>query len=215
VTQLAAAALDEASDRLRCLVADPHGPNVEFLRAYLGSDRIAVTATAARGDEALAKIQAQQPDVAIVALRLPWLDGIEVTRTAARVAPRTAILLQARYDDRAAVPEALEAGARGVIRADATPAAVRNAIEAVMAGSAYVDSLLVAPKAPASRLRVTRRELDVLSLVAEGFSNTDISYRLDISPATVRVHIANARAKLHAANRAHAVATAFRHELIH
>lgn len=212
---VAAITSEEVPERLSCLIADSHRPNVDFLRAYLRSDRIAVTATASRGDEALAKIEAQQPDVAILALRLPWLDGIDVARAAARVAPQTAILLQAHYDDRAAVAEAVEAGARGVIRAHATPADLRSAIETVAAGGTYVDSLLVAPRAPASRPRVTRRELDVLSLVAEGLSNTDISYRLDIAPATVRVHLANTRAKLRAANRAHAVATAFRLELIH
>lgn len=211
--QLTAAAFEVERDRLRCLVADPRRPNVEFLRVYLDSETIEVTGTATRGDEALVKIESQKPDVAIVALRMPWLDGLEVARASACVAPGTAILLQAHYGDRTVVAAARDAGVRGVIRAGANPAELRQAIETIAAGGESVDPLLAQPEPPPQPL-LTGRELDVLTLAAEGLSNLGIGGRLDVSPETVQVHLANARRKLGAANRAHAVATALRLELI-
>jgi DNA-binding NarL/FixJ family response regulator len=199
---------------VRCVVADPHPAIVEFLRVYLASERIRVTATAAGGDEALAKVERQQPDVAIVALRMPGLDGIELARRIKRVSPQTAVLIYTGYGDRAALADALDAGVRGFVQKDAPPTDLRRAIEAVAAGGTYVDPLLAGSVAARNPPSLSDRERDVLRLLAEGGSNEQIGRLLHISPGTVRAHLVNARAKLGAATRTEAVARALRLELI-
>ena len=198
---------------VRCVIADPRPATVDYLRVYLGSEGIRIVGTSNRGDQALARIEAEQPDVAVVNLRIPALDGIEVARACARVSPATAVIVHAGHADRAAVFAAFEVGARGCVWTGAQPAQYRRAVEAVAAGELFLDPQLT-EHGPRRSARITRRELDVLRLVAEGYSDTDVAHRLAISTSTVRIHLASARTKLKAANRAHAVAAAHRLHLL-
>jgi DNA-binding NarL/FixJ family response regulator len=177
-----------------------------------------VIAEAADGEEALAKIEARKPDVALVDIRMPRLSGVEVARRAARSSPGTAVILYSGYGDKALLLEALDAGARGFVLKEAPLVDIHRAVETVARGETYVDPVLAGALATAqatSNLRsLTQRERDVLRLLADGHSNEEIGRRLFISPETVRTHVRKAMDKLGADTRTEAVAKALRQKLI-
>jgi DNA-binding NarL/FixJ family response regulator len=203
---------------ITCIVADDHPAMVEAVADVLTESGVAVVGRARDGEDALAKIDARQPDVALIDVRMPRLGGIEVARRAATSSPNTAIILYTAYGDRALLTEALDAGARGFVLKEAPLADLARAIELVAGGGTYVDPVLAgylasshtADKLPA----LTQRERDVLRLLADGHSNEEIGKRLFISPETVRTHVRKAMGKLDADTRTQAVATALRQSLI-
>lgn len=203
---------------ITCIVADDHPAMVEAVSDVLTESGVTVVARARDGEDALAKIEAGQPDVALIDVRMPRLGGIEVARRLATSAPNTAVILYTAYGDRALLTEALDAGARGFVLKEAPLADLARAIELVARGGTYVDPVLAgflasvqtADKLPA----LTQRERDVLRLLADGFSNEEIGKRLFISPETVRTHVRKAMGKLDADTRTQAVATALRQSLI-
>jgi DNA-binding NarL/FixJ family response regulator len=203
---------------ITCIVADDHPAMVEAVADVLTESGVSVIGRARDGEDAIAKIDARQPDVALVDVRMPRLGGIEVARRAASSSPKTAIILYTAYGDRALLTEALDAGARGFVLKEAPLADLARAIELVARGGTYVDPVLAgflassnaADKLPA----LTQRERDVLRLLADGLSNEEIGKRLFISPETVRTHVRKAMSKLDADTRTQAVATALRQSLI-
>jgi DNA-binding NarL/FixJ family response regulator len=203
---------------ITCIVADDHPAMVEAVADVLTESGVSVIGRARDGEDALAKIDARQPDVALIDVRMPRLGGIEVARRAATSSPNTAIILYTAYGDRALLTEALDAGARGFVLKEAPLADLARAIELVAGGGTYVDPVLAgylassytADKLPA----LTQRERDVLRLLADGHSNEEIGKRLFISPETVRTHVRKAMDKLDADTRTQAVATALRQSLI-
>jgi DNA-binding NarL/FixJ family response regulator len=201
----------------RCLVADDHPAMVEAVCEVLAEHGIEVTGRARDGDEALTKIEARKPDVAVVDLRMPRLSGVEIARRAARSSPETAVILYTAYGERALLTEALDAGARGFVLKEAPLDDLVRAVETVAAGGTYVDPVLAGVLASTSAGEVpslTQRERDVLRLLADGLSNEEIGKRLFISPETVRTHIRKAMDKLDADTRTQAVAKALRQSLI-
>ena len=201
----------------RCLVADDHPAMVEAVCEVLAEHGIEVTGRARDGDEALTKIEARKPDVAVVDLRMPRLSGVEIARRAARSAPETGVILYTAYGERALLTEALDAGARGFVLKEAPLDDLVRAVETVAAGGTYVDPVLAGVLASTSAEDVpslTQRERDVLRLLADGLSNEEIGKRLFISPETVRTHIRKAMDKLDADTRTQAVAKALRQSLI-
>jgi DNA-binding NarL/FixJ family response regulator len=203
---------------ITCIVADDHPAMVEAVADVLTESGVSVIGRARDGEDALAKIDARQPDVALIDVRMPRLGGIEVARRAATSSPNTAIILYTAYGDRALLTEALDAGARGFVLKEAPLADLARAIELVAGGGTYVDPVLAgylassytSDKLPA----LTQRERDVLRLLADGHSNEEIGKRLFISPETVRTHVRKAMDKLDADTRTQAVATALRQSLI-
>jgi DNA-binding NarL/FixJ family response regulator len=206
------------SGPISCLVADDHPAMVEAICEVLGADGIEIVGRAVDGEEALAKIEARRPDVAVVDLRMPRVSGIETTRLVAKASPGTGVLLYTAYGDRALLTEAIDAGARGFVLKEAPLADLVRAVRLVAGGGTYVDPVLAgalttaeaAEKIPA----LTQRERDVLRLLADGCSNEEIGKRLFISPETVRTHVRKTMAKLDADTRTQAVATALRQSLI-
>jgi DNA-binding NarL/FixJ family response regulator len=156
--------------------------------------------------------------VALIDVRMPRLGGIELARKAQRTAAGTAILLYTGYGDRALLTEALDAGVRGFVLKEAPMDDLLRAVRAVSAGGTYVDPVLagaIATSALGSELpELTRREREVLRLLADGLSNEEIGKRLYISAETVRTHVRKAMAKLDADTRTQAVARALRDRLI-
>jgi DNA-binding NarL/FixJ family response regulator len=203
---------------ITCIVADDHPAMVEAVSDVLTESGVAVIGRARDGEDALAKIDARQPDVALIDIRMPRLGGIEVARRLATSSPKTAVILYTAYGDRALLTEALDAGARGFVLKEAPLADLARAIELVARGGTYVDPVLagfLASAQTADRLpALTQRERDVLRLLADGFSNEEIGKRLFISPETVRTHVRKAMGKLDADTRTQAVATALRQSLI-
>jgi DNA-binding NarL/FixJ family response regulator len=201
-----------------CIVADDHPAMVEAVAEMLTESGLSVVGRARDGEDALAKIEARQPDVALIDVRMPRLSGVNVARRAAASTPKTAIILYTAYGDRALLTEALDAGARGFVLKEAPLTDLARAVELVALGGTYVDPVLasfLASSQTTEKLRtLTQRERDVLRLLADGHSNEEIGKRLFISPETVRTHVRKAMAKLDADTRTQAVATALRQSLI-
>jgi len=201
-----------------CLVADDHPAVVEAIADVLAAHGIDVAGRARDGREALEKIEASKPDVALLDLRMPGLSGIEIARQIVRSAPDTAVILYTAFGDRALLTEALDAGARGFVLKEAPLAEVVRAVELVAAGRTYVDPVLAgvlsSSAATEKMSKLTERERDVLRLLADGMSNDEIGKALFISPETVRTHVRKAMRKLEADTRTQAVATALRQSLI-
>jgi len=200
-----------------CLVADDHPAVVESVADVLTAAGIRVVGKARDGAEALALIEAEGPEVALLDLRMPGLSGIEVARRLDRGEGATAVILYTAFGDRALLTEALDAGARGFVLKEAPLAEVVRAVQLVAAGRTYVDPVLagvISSSAATKMVTLTARERDVLRLLADGLSNEEIGKELFISPETVRTHVRKAMSKLDADTRTQAVATALRQSLI-
>ncbi|HET6171006.1 MAG TPA: response regulator transcription factor [Gaiellales bacterium] len=206
-----------AGDPIACLVADDHPVIMQAICDLLDTDGFQLVARARDGNSALAMIEAQRPAVALLDLRMPGLSGIEVARQATRSTPETAIILYTAHGQMTLVKEALAAGARGFVLKGAPLPDITRAIEMVAAGGVYIDPALVAGlqhNEPAPKPTLTRREHEVLELLADGVSYEDMAQRLTISPETVRTHMRKAIEKLGARTRPHALAIALRESLI-
>ena len=201
-----------------CVVADDHPAVLEAVSEYLTQGGVEVVGRALEGEEALAQIETRLPDVALIDVRMPRLGGIELARRAQRTAAGTAILLYTGYGDRALLTEALDVGVRGFVLKEAPMDDLLRAVRAVSAGGTYVDPVLAGALATSSTgsdlPELTRREREVLRLLADGLSNEEIGKQLFISAETVRTHVRKAMAKLDADTRTQAVARALRQHLI-
>ena len=210
--------MSAADEAITCVVADDHPAVLEAVVEYLEQSGINVVARAHDGDEALEQIEERKPQVALIDVRMPKLGGIELTRRVQRSTPATAILLYTGYGDRALLTEALDAGVNGFVLKEAPMEDLLRAVKSVAAGGTYVDPVLAGTLAASSVgntvPELTRRERDVLRLLADGLSNEEIGKKLYISAETVRTHVRKAMAKLDADTRTQAVARALRDHLI-
>lgn len=192
---------------------------------------ISVVGEAANGDEVLELVREQHPDVVLMDLRMPGIDGIEATRrlTADPVdgdRPTKVLVLTTFADDESVYP-ALRAGAHGYLLKHAAPQDLPTAIRRVAAGDAWLDPAIAggvierlakvpeqAPDAAELRSVLTPRELEVLALIAHGLSNRQISEKLVVSEATVKTHVARVIMKTGCRDRAQVVAVAYRSGLV-
>jgi DNA-binding NarL/FixJ family response regulator len=175
------------------------------------------------GAEALELVERHAPDVVLMDLRMPRLDGIEATREIRARHPATQVVVLTTYADDDSVLAALAAGAIGFLTKDASRDEIRLALEAAATGHAHLDpaahaALVGAASTPASSAapppdRLTRRELEVLALIGEGLSNGEIAAQLYLSEATVKTHVNRIFAKTGSRDRAQAVAYAHRHRV--
>jgi DNA-binding NarL/FixJ family response regulator len=214
---------------LRVVIADDQRVVREGLSLMLGLlDGIETVGSAADGEEALALVAAERPDVVLMDLRMPRLDGVEATRRIAAEWPGVGVVALTTYADDATVISALQAGARGYLTKDAGAEEIKTAIERVARGEAALDPAvqrhLVAAVASAESSAaktceeelpdgLTPREAEVLALIAEGLSNAEIAARLVVSAATVKSHVNHLFAKIGARDRAQAVTYAYRNRL--
>ncbi|HXP99645.1 MAG TPA: response regulator transcription factor [Solirubrobacteraceae bacterium] len=213
---------------LRVLIADDQGLVREGLMTLLAAQHgIEPVATAADGEEAVALCDRHLPDVVLMDLRMPRLDGVEATRQIRSAHPQIEIVVLTTYADDASIFGALQAGARGYLTKDAGAAEIARAVHAAAAGQTLLDPaiqqrLLIAaaagrpdPAPPPASLpnELTPREAEVLRLVAAGLSNAEIADRLVISEATVKTHVNHLFAKTGARDRAQAVHYAYQHGL--
>jgi DNA-binding NarL/FixJ family response regulator len=188
---------------------------------------IEVVGEAADGADAIRVCRAMRPDIVVMDIRMPELDGVEATRQITAEVPETRVIVLTTFELDEYVFESLRAGASGFLSKDIEPDALREAVHVVARG----DSLLT-PKAARklitkfvaqstvdatdmARLQVlTERELDVMTLVARGLSNDEISQQLFMSPATARTHVSRAMAKLGVHDRAQLVVLAYQTGLV-
>jgi DNA-binding NarL/FixJ family response regulator len=204
-----------AEPPIRCVIADDHPPVLAALGRLLAASGLDVVGAAADGEEALSLVRDHQPDIALLDIRLPGLDGVQALRRIGLLSPRTRVVLYTGYSDPRLLRQGLAAGAQGIVLKESPVQEVVRALRAVAAGARYVDAtatrLLGAGDPPCS---LSRREQQVLELLAAGLDTEAIARRLALSPHTLRTHIRNLLRKLGARTRAQAVAEALRRGLL-
>jgi DNA-binding NarL/FixJ family response regulator len=199
---------------VRILVADDHPVVREGLAAMLQAEPdLDVVGEAGNGDEAVALAARLRPDVVLMDLRMPRLDGASATARIAQEVPGARVLVLTTYDTDADIVRAVEAGATGYLLKDTPRSQLADAVRAAARG----ETVLAPPVAAklVGRLRVdpsgpvlTARELEVLKLVAAGYTNAEIGRQLFIGESTVKTHLLKVFGKLEVDNRTRAVAVA-------
>jgi len=205
---------------IRVLIVDDHPFYRQGLLAMLGATpEIEVTGQAATGEDAIGKAIELQPDVILMDLKMPGLNGIEATRRILSASPHIGILMVTMFDDNDSVFAAMRAGARGYLLKDAALEEVLRAVIAVSHGEAIFSPTIaqklmqyfgqVRSSAPAQAFpELTDREYEILGLIAQRCSNAEIARRLVLVPKTVRNHVSNILSKLQVADRVEAMMAA-------
>jgi DNA-binding NarL/FixJ family response regulator len=207
------------SDPLRVLVVDDHPVYREGLAALLTSvPEVTVAGTAADGPEAVAAVRELEPDVVVMDVSMPVLDGIEATRRITGESPSVGVVVLTMSEDDGTVFAAVRAGARGYLLKGADQEEVVRAITTVAGGGAVFGAALArriaeffaaGPSGPETAFpQLTAREREVLDLVAAGRSNAQIAAALYLSPKTVRNNVSNVLTKLQVTDRAQAIVRA-------
>lgn len=199
------------------LLADDHEVVREGLRlALLRSPHIRVVGEAPDGETAVSLAERRRPDVIVMDLRMPGMDGIEATEEIMRRLPDAKVLIFTAYSERALLQRGLESGARGYILKEAPHETLLRAIEKVAAGETFVDPALMAAltQSRGGSDVLTPREREILQLLADGLSNADAAGQLFISQETVKSHVRHILTKLEADTRTQAVAIALRDAMI-
>lgn len=215
---------------IRVVVADDQALVRAGFRLILQSEPgMEVVAEAADGIEAIAAVRNTLPDVVLMDVRMPRMDGIESTRRilSLGLAPLPRVVMLTTFDMDEYVYEALKAGASGFLLKDVAPEGLVEAVRGIASGDTLlspsitrrlVESFLRRPptsRGPSQAVRsLTARELEVLQLVARGLTNGEIANSLVISEATVKTHVANLLGKLELRDRVQAVVFAYEHELV-
>lgn len=204
---------------IRVLLADDHGVIRDGLgRLIAALDGIELVGVAADGAEALAQTLSSEPDVVLMDLEMPGIDGIEATRRILAERPQTAVLVLTSFSDRARIVGALEAGACGYLLKDVDAAQVAEGIRAAARGESPLDpraarTILTARTAPDPLAALSAREREVLKLLVEGLPNKLIARRLEISEKTVKSHLTSIFRALGVTDRTQAALWAERHGL--
>jgi two-component system, NarL family, response regulator LiaR len=202
---------------IRVLVADDHAVVRQGLRTLLElQEDVEVVAEAADGEEAVARARDAQPDVALVDLVMPGLDGVAVIGRLCEVSPGTRSIVLTSFLDEDSLLPAIRAGAAGYLLKDVEPAELVRAIRAAHAGEALLSPAVTArllervARAEPEPLPLTDREREVLVLVARGLSNKAIARELGLAEKTAKNHVSNILAKLGVADRTQAALYAVR-----
>src|ERR687885_1069331 len=202
---------------VRVLIADDHPIFREGMRGRLDRvDDIEVVGEAASGEEAVELARKLEPDVILMDIKMPGLNGVEATREILRTIPRMGVVVLTMFEDDDSVFAAMRAGAKGYLLKDSGGEGIVYAIRAVASGEAVFGSgvaeriigFFSVPRSATPRRafpELTEREEEILSLVAQGKTNQEIARQLYVSLKTVRNHISNILLKLQVADRAQAV----------
>jgi DNA-binding NarL/FixJ family response regulator len=204
-------------DKLRILIAEDSGPFRQGLRSLLQSvDDIEVVGEATTGEETIQRANQLQPDVILMDIQMPGLNGIEATRLIIYASPHISILMLTMFEDDESVFAAIRAGARGYLLKGALKAEIVRAIRGVASGEAIFGPAIAkrlmqyfsAPKPgtyPQAFPELTEREREILDLIAQHHTNVEIAEQLSLAPKTVRNHVSNIFTKLQVADRAQAI----------
>ena len=204
------------NERIRILIVDDHPLIREGLRAILETQPdMELVGEARDGNEAVARAQALKPDVILMDLALPHMDGVEATRQIIQNDPLVRVLILSNYLDDDKVFGVLKAGAKGYLIKETNPQDLRQAVRAVYQGKSALDPAVqrklvdqfaqTTGKSASSKDNLTEREQEVLRLMAQGLTNPQIGHKLSIAEGTVRFHVSNVLKKLGLKNRTKAV----------
>jgi DNA-binding NarL/FixJ family response regulator len=209
------------------VLVDDHELVRQGIAAMLNSSGdVQVVGEAKTGREALEVARRQLPDVVLMDVRMPDMDGLEATRKLKEERPRTAVVMLTMHDNPAYLRDAVRAGAAGYLLKDVSKDELADAIRQVATGGAFIESQMLKgmlsemkPSAPVAgpggaAKSLTKREREILGLVAEGMSNREIAEKLVLSPETVKSHVAAILEKLNVSDRTQAAIYAVRNGLV-
>jgi DNA-binding NarL/FixJ family response regulator len=209
----------------RVLLVDDHELVRQGIAAMLhGAADITVVAEARSGREALEVARRELPDVVLMDVKMPDMDGLEATRKLKEERPRTAVIMLTMHDNPSYLRDAVRAGAAGYLLKDVSKDELVDAIRQVATGGAFIESQMLrgmlsemkpaGGQASGVGRNLTKREREILALVAEGMSNREIADRLVLSPETVKSHVAAILEKLNVSDRTQAAIFAVRNGLV-
>jgi len=209
--------MGDSSQVLGILCVDDHPLVRKGIAAILANEAdMKLVAEAGSGSEAVDAFRRLHPDITLMDLRMPGMDGIEATKEIRKIDPEAKIIALTSYDGDQEIYRALEAGVRGYILKESVHTEIVRAIRVVQSGKRLM------PPEVAERLSehfpqvaLTPREIEVLQHVAKGFGNKEIGVRLGTAAGTVKMHLQNILSKLGASDRTHAVTLAIRRGIIH
>jgi two-component system NarL family response regulator len=201
---------------IRILCADDHPLVRKGLAAIIAQEAdLELVAEANNGREAVEFYRRYHPDVLLMDLRMPELDGISATRMILAEDPTAKILALTSYDGDQDLFQALAAGVRGYLLKETLHVEIINAIRSVHAGRKLVPADFIQADEPGLRSALTPREIEVLKHIAQGLSNKEIGSLLGTAAGTVKIHVQNILEKLQAADRTQAVTIALRRGIVH
>jgi two-component system, NarL family, response regulator LiaR len=209
------------SEKIRVMIADDHAVVRQGLTTFLElQDDIEIVAQASDGEEAARAAERTKPDVALMDLMMPRLDGIEAIARIAKASPSTRVIVLTSFADDDRIFAAIRAGAAGYLMKDVSPQDLAKAVRMVHAGEPILHPSVArrlmeevgrpAPDAMPPGEHLTDRELDVIRLIARGRSNKEIAQDLVLSEKTVKTHVSNILQKLHLSDRTQAALYAVR-----
>ncbi|HEX8073394.1 MAG TPA: response regulator transcription factor [Thermoleophilaceae bacterium] len=204
----------------KCLVVDDHTVVKQGLDLLLGDiEDLELVGTVQTGEEALDAVERLQPQVVLMDVRLPGIDGVSTVKRIQATAPSVQFVMFSAYGDKRLLSDALAAGARGYVMKGSPPEDLIRAIRTVAQGKAFVDPslspmLLISEGGSAAEQSLSEREREILQLLAEGFHTEEVARRIGLSVETVKSDTKRVIAKLQADTRTHAVAIALRRALI-
>jgi NarL family two-component system response regulator LiaR len=211
---------------IKVLIVDDHAVVREGLRTFLElQDGIQIVGEAVDGEHAIEQALALSPDVILMDLVMPRLDGVGAMRELRSRAPQARVIVLTSFLDDERLLPAIQAGAAGYLLKDVEPAELARAVRAAHAGDAILDPTAAArvvraiadgaaPAVPLAPERLTKREHEVLTLIAQGRSNKRIAFELEISEKTVKAHVGHLLAKLGVADRTQAALLAVQQGLV-
>lgn len=217
--------MSEKEQPVRVLLADDHRMLREGLRRTLEDHGMVVVAEAADGEEAVTLALEHQPDVVVMDVTMPVMDGVEATRRLREQHPTARIIMLTMHSDHDIVANAIRAGASGYLTKDCDTEELVGAVVAVARGDTVLSAELAGamlqevqrmqePPSTGSDHVITKREEEVLQLIADGFSTTEVAEKLFISLKTVKNHLASIYQKLDSRDRTQAVVRAVRMGII-
>ncbi|NPV42204.1 MAG: response regulator transcription factor [Anaerolineae bacterium] len=211
---------------IRIILCDDQFVVVEGLKKILGTDpAIQVVGSASDGSELIKLLPAHKPDLVLIDLKMPVMNGILATRQIRKEFPGIHVLVLSTYDDDEWVFDALRAGAEGYLLKDTPPTQLITAIKGTVEGKAYIDPKITGkvieraasssqPEERSEVFDLTEREKEILALIAQGFSNADIAERLYLSEGTIRNYTKNLFQKLGVTARTQAAVVAIKNGLV-
>ena len=202
----------------RCLAVDDHAAVRQGLSLmFVAEQDLDLVATVERGEEVLEAIERDQPEVVIMDVRLPGIDGISALKRISQNAPGVKTVVFSAYGDKRLLSDAISAGARGYVMKGSPPEDLLRAVRAVSEGRPFVDPSLSPALLMAHGIAdapLSEREREILQLLAEGFHTEEVARRIGLSAETVKSDTKRAINKLEADSRVHAVAIALRKAII-